>query len=257
MVGGRHLHDRGEGTQAARSRVSRRTLFDGTAPLSAAVLRRGQRTSSARWRRAPPAIRRCAPAGHCWVAHAGWAISRPPASMAITSGGWVDETTPTLARRSRAACSGSRPSAPGAMSRAKAGVALPIFRLPGIYGPGRSPIDQVKAGTARRIDKPGQFFSRIHVTDIAASTLKAMTAPHRGRHLQRGRRPAGRQRRRHRLCLRAAGTAGTAAIPWEDAAPTMTPMARSFYAESRRVQERASSSASSASCCAIRPIATG
>ena len=42
-----------------------------------------------------------------------------------------------------------------------------LFRLAGIYGPGRSAIDAVRSGTARRIDKPGQVFSRIHVEDIA------------------------------------------------------------------------------------------
>jgi nucleoside-diphosphate-sugar epimerase len=56
----------------------------------------------------------------------------------------------------------------------EAGSAVDIFRLPGIYGPGRSAIDQVKAGTARRIDKPGQVFSRIHVADVAGTVLLAL-----------------------------------------------------------------------------------
>lgn len=55
------------------------------------------------------------------------------------------------------------------------GVELGIFRLSGIYGPGRSAIDNLRAGTARRIVKPGQVFNRIHVLDIAGALTKALT----------------------------------------------------------------------------------
>ncbi|HEX7944642.1 MAG TPA: SDR family NAD(P)-dependent oxidoreductase, partial [Phenylobacterium sp.] len=55
-----------------------------------------------------------------------------------------------------------------------------VFRLPGIYGPGRSAIDQVRAGTARRIDKPGQVFSRIHVDDLAAGFEASIARPRAG-----------------------------------------------------------------------------
>src|SRR5260221_2802728 len=61
-----------------------------------------------------------------------------------------------------------------------AGAIVDIFRLPGIYGPGRSALDQVREGRARRIDKPGQGFSRIHVADIAATVLAAITRPSAG-----------------------------------------------------------------------------
>jgi len=60
------------------------------------------------------------------------------------------------------------------------GAAVDIFRLPGIYGPGRSAIDQVKAGTARRIDKPGQVFSRIHVDDLASVLIASIKRPRPG-----------------------------------------------------------------------------
>jgi nucleoside-diphosphate-sugar epimerase len=56
-----------------------------------------------------------------------------------------------------------------------------IFRLPGIYGPGRSALDQVKAGTARRIDRPGQVFSRAHREDIVAALLASLARPNPGR----------------------------------------------------------------------------
>ena len=126
----------------------------------------------------------------------------------------------------------------------EAGVAVDIFRLPGIYGPGRSAIDQVKAGTARRIDKPGQVFSRIHVEDIAGTVLMAITAGARRRHLQRGRRPAGFDQRRGRLRLRAAGQAGAARHPVgagraDDERHGALVLCRDTAREERQDQERA------------------
>jgi len=61
------------------------------------------------------------------------------------------------------------------------GLPVHIFRLAGIYGPGRSALDQVRAGRARRIDKPGHLFSRIHVDDIAKVLQASMTRPDPGR----------------------------------------------------------------------------
>src|SRR3546814_7300048 len=79
-----------------------------------------------------------------------------------TGGAWVDETAPVgTGRRS---------------ARAKADLAwqalrpdVRIFRLPGIYGPGRNVLDRIRDGKAHRIDLPGQVFSRIHVDDIVRS----------------------------------------------------------------------------------------
>jgi nucleoside-diphosphate-sugar epimerase len=92
------------------------------------------------------------------------------------SGCWVDETTET------------RPGTERGQRRVKAekgwielaensGKALVIYRLPGIYGPGRSAIDQLKAGTARRIFKPGQLTNRIHVGDIATAVEASLDLP--------------------------------------------------------------------------------
>ena len=121
-------------------------------------------------------------------------------------GGWVDEETPPKPGQPRSV---ERLAAERAWQAIglEAGAAVDIFRLPGIYGPGRSAIDQVKAGTARRIDKPGQVFSRIHVADIAGTVLLAIDACACRRHLQRRRRPAGFDRRGGGLRLRAAGQA--------------------------------------------------
>lgn len=60
------------------------------------------------------------------------------------------------------------------------GLPLHIFRLPGIYGPGRSALDQVRDGSARRIDKPGQVFSRVHVDDIVNVMRASMAKPNPG-----------------------------------------------------------------------------
>lgn len=150
-------------------------------------------------------------------------------------GAWVDETTPTLATQPRslqrlAAEQGWRDVA------SESGAALHIFRLPGIYGPGRSTLDRVADGSARRIDKPGQFFSRIHVTDLAASVLKAMDRE-LGVEIWNvaDDLPAANAEVIAYAC-ELLGRPVPPAIPWEEAAPAMTPMARSFYAESRRVR---------------------
>jgi nucleoside-diphosphate-sugar epimerase len=85
-----------------------------------------------------------------------------------TGGAWVDESAPTGSgrRSARAECDADW-LARGAR----------VFRLPGIYGPGRSAIERVREGKAHRIDLPDQVFSRIHVDDIAAGVIAALDAP--------------------------------------------------------------------------------
>jgi nucleoside-diphosphate-sugar epimerase len=95
------------------------------------------------------------------------------------AGGWVDETAslqPT-GERGRRRCAAE---AEWLNLWRRHGVPVHLFRLAAIYGPGRSALDQIRAGTARRIDKPGQIFSRIHVEDIAAVLEASMTRPHPG-----------------------------------------------------------------------------
>jgi nucleoside-diphosphate-sugar epimerase len=60
------------------------------------------------------------------------------------------------------------------------GLTVQVFRLPGIYGPGRSALDRLRAGEARRIAAPGQVFSRIHVDDLAAGLEASMARPRAG-----------------------------------------------------------------------------
>ena len=71
------------------------------------------------------------------------------------------------------------------------GLPVHVFRLAGIYGPGRSAIDSVRSGTAKRIVKPGQVFSRIHVDDIATVLLASMARAQSRRRLQCLRRQSG------------------------------------------------------------------
>ncbi|NVK60185.1 MAG: SDR family oxidoreductase [Rhodobacteraceae bacterium] len=147
-------------------------------------------------------------------------------------GDWVDEDTPLTPGTRR----GQWRLQAETDWRAVPGLPLHIFRLAGIYGPGRGPFEKVRNGTARRIVKPGQVFSRIHVEDIA-QVLEASI-----------RKPAPSSA--YNLCdddpappqdvlLHAAELLDVAPPP-EIAfdAAEMSPMARSFYAENKRVSNR-------------------
>ena len=95
-------------------------------------------------------------------------------------GGWVDEESelrPTARRSQRRAAA----EAGWLAAWRTAGLPVQIFRLAGIYGPGRSLLDTVRAGQAKRIDRPGQVFSRIHVEDIATVLQASMARPRPGR----------------------------------------------------------------------------
>ena len=81
-------------------------------------------------------------------------------------GEWVDEETPTAAPRGRKSARIEAEHAWAVLAK-KREAPFDIFRLAGIYGPGRSALDRIRAGDARRIVKPGQVFNRIHVEDIA------------------------------------------------------------------------------------------
>jgi hypothetical protein len=94
-------------------------------------------------------------------------------------GGWVDESaelrpTGTRGRRRLAAEQGWLDL------QRRHGVPVHVFRLAGIYGPGRSPFDALRADTAKRIERPGQVFSRIHVEDLASVLRASMARPRPG-----------------------------------------------------------------------------
>jgi nucleoside-diphosphate-sugar epimerase len=115
-------------------------------------------------------------------------------------------------------------------------VPVHIFRLAGIYGPGRSPFEALRAGTAKRIDKPGQVFSRIHVEDLAHVLASSISRP----------RPGGV----YNVCdddpaapeavvAHAAALLGVPAPPLVSfEAAGLSPMARSFYDDNKRVSNR-------------------
>jgi nucleoside-diphosphate-sugar epimerase len=149
-------------------------------------------------------------------------------------GGWVDEDTavaPSQARGQR------RADAEEAWAHFAGRCAVDIIRLAGIYGPGRSAFDELRAGRARRMNKPGHQFGRIHRDDIARAVVTAM----------RQDRAAGRRilnladdepSESAAVVTEAASLLGVTPPPeiaFADALPTMSPMALSFWAEDRRV----------------------
>jgi len=151
------------------------------------------------------------------------------------AGEWVDETTPPRPTRPRSTQRLSAERAWQALGT-KTGAQVDIFRLPGIYGPGRSAIDQVRAGTVRRIDKPGQLFSRIHVGDIAATVLAAISRAKPGSIYNVADDLPASSSEVTAFACELLGQPIPPAIPWEQVAPTLSDMARSFYAENRRVR---------------------
>ncbi|AXC49261.1 SDR family NAD(P)-dependent oxidoreductase [Paracoccus suum] len=149
-----------------------------------------------------------------------------------SGGAWVDEATPPAPASRRGA---ERLAAERGWQALAAAAQLPlmIFRLAGIYGPGRGPIDKLRDGTARRIIKPGQVFSRIHADDIAGAILASLDRPHPGAIWNLcDDTPAPPQD----IIADAAALTGLPLPPAEDfETAEMSPMARSFYGESKRV----------------------
>ena len=145
-------------------------------------------------------------------------------------GAWVDEDTPLAPSTRR----GRMRVAAEAAWQAVPGLPLHIFRLAGIYGPGRGPFAKVRSGTARRIIKPGQVFSRIHVDDIAQVLAASIARPDPGAvYNVCDDDPAPPQD----VIAHAAELLGLPlppAVSFDQA--EMTPMARSFYAESKKVR---------------------
>ena len=150
-------------------------------------------------------------------------------------GGWVDEETPARPAQQRSIERLATERAWQATGM-EAGSAVDIFRLPGIYGPGRSAIDQVKAGTARRIDKPGQVFSRIHVADVAGTVLLALGHTRAGAIYNVADDLPAATGEVVAFACELLGKPVPPAMPWDEVAPAMSAMARSFYAENRRVK---------------------
>ena len=139
-----------------------------------------------------------------------------------TDGAWVDETAPAGAgRRSERSEADSAWLERGAR----------VFRLPGIYGPGRSALDRAAAGRAHRIDLPQQVFSRVHVDDIASGVIAGFEAPSGAYNLVDD-LPASQNAVIEEAC-RLLGIELPPLQTFDEA--TLSAQARAFYAENRRV----------------------
>jgi nucleoside-diphosphate-sugar epimerase len=139
-----------------------------------------------------------------------------------TGGAWVDES---------AAIGTGRRTARAEADNEWLGRGARVLRLPGIYGPGRSAIERVRDGRATRIDLPGQVFSRIHVADIVSAALAALDAPG-GAYNVADDEPCSQNAVIEHAC-RMLGLEPPPLQSLEEA--QLSPMARAFYAENRRV----------------------
>jgi len=154
------------------------------------------------------------------------------------NGRWIDETTPP------------NPALPRAADRVEAerawlvigetcSIPVAVIRVAGIYGPGANALESIKAGRAQRITKPGQVFNRIHVADLAhvidKSVDLALTRGAGGIFNAADDEPAA-PGDPILFAARLLGVEPPAEITFEEARRTMTPLAASFYSESRRVR---------------------
>lgn len=149
-------------------------------------------------------------------------------------GAWVDESTPAapVSLRSRERLAAEQDwTALGA----RAGRPVAILRLSGIYGPGQNALLQVARGSAKRIDKPGQVFNRIHVADIALAIDAAFARRANDVFNVTDDEPTP-QGVPIAFAAQLLGVAPPPEIPFAEAAKTMSPMGLSFYDESKRVR---------------------
>jgi nucleoside-diphosphate-sugar epimerase len=150
-------------------------------------------------------------------------------------GGWVDETAQLLptGERGRRRVSAEE----GWLGlRQDRGVPVHVFRLAAIYGPGRNAFDALRAGTARRIDKPGQVFSRIHIADLARVLIASMERPRPGAVYNVCDDDPAPPEAIVAYAAELLGVAPPPLVPLEAAG--LSPMARSFYDDNKRVSNR-------------------
>ncbi len=149
------------------------------------------------------------------------------------TGGWVDETSETRPNTKR----GSRrllAERQWLSLHEEAGLPVHIFRLAGIYGPMRSALDSVRAGNARRINKPGHAFSRIHVDDIVQVLTASMERPNPGAIYNLADDLAAPSHELIKYACEMLGLPVPPLLPYDEA--DMAPITRSFYADNKRVK---------------------
>jgi nucleoside-diphosphate-sugar epimerase len=148
-------------------------------------------------------------------------------------GGWVDETMPpdpaTIRSRQRIAAERE-----WLALGESASFAVQIFRLAGIYGPGRNALMKVADGTAKRIVKPGQVFNRIHTADIAQVLMASMERPSRNAIYNVADDEPGPPQDVIAYAAELLGREPPPEVPFDEA--DQTPMARAFYADNKRVR---------------------
>jgi nucleoside-diphosphate-sugar epimerase len=150
-----------------------------------------------------------------------------------TDGAEVDEDAPL------------RPSGARGQARVEAedhwyamGLPVHIFRLAGIYGPGRSTLDQVRKGRARRIDKPGHKFSRIHVEDIAETLAASIDRPNPNAAYNVCDDEPAEPAEVTTYACDLLGIEPPPLVPFSEASLTMSDMARSFWTDNRQVSNK-------------------
>lgn len=149
-------------------------------------------------------------------------------------GSWVDEGTPPAPAQAR---SQRRLAAERQWAALESRMAIDLFRTAGIYGAGRSAIDDIRAGTARRVVRPGHAFGRIHRDDIARAVLAALTNSRRTgvRILHLADDEPAEPAEVTAEAARLLGRKPPQGIPFAEAWTGMSEMGRSFWAENRRV----------------------
>jgi nucleoside-diphosphate-sugar epimerase len=147
-------------------------------------------------------------------------------------GAWVDESTPPqpASRHSRERLAAEE--AWLALGR-RSGKSVHIFRLAGIYGPGRNALRSLADGTAKRVVKPGQVFNRIHVDDIAGALMASIEHPRPGAIYNLADDEPAPAQDVVAYAARLAGVEPPPEMPFEEA--QLSPLAASFYGESKRV----------------------
>jgi nucleoside-diphosphate-sugar epimerase len=150
-------------------------------------------------------------------------------------GQWVDETTPPAPAGERGRRRLAAEEAWRDLQR-RSGLPIHIFRLAGIYGPGRSALDTVRQGHAQRIDKPGHVFSRIHVADLVAVLRAAMARPAAGTLFNVCDDEPAPQADVIAYAADLLDRALPPLIPFAEA--PLSPLARSFYDDNKRVSNR-------------------
>ncbi|WP_099588969.1 epimerase [Stenotrophomonas maltophilia] len=151
------------------------------------------------------------------------------------AGGWINETSVADATET----TGVRRLLAEAQWLALAeqrGIASAVFRLPGLYGPGRNALLQLAEGRARHVIRPGLAFNRLHVEDLAAVIIASMQRPaHRGLYLPSDDEPAPPQDVLA-FAAKLGGFAMPPAVAWDD--PTLSPTLRRFYKSNKRIDSR-------------------